>query len=139
MADKLTPEQRSAHMSRIRSRDTKPEMVVRKALHRMGFRFRLQARELPGRPDIVMRPRRVAVFVHGCFWHQHPGCRGSRSPGSNTDYWIHKLQRNAERDATALAALRAAGWRTLVIWECEAKPGDELEARLRSFLDAAGD
>lgn len=105
-------------MSRIGSRNTKPEMVVRKGLHAAGFRYRLHARNLPGSPDIVLPKYRSVILVHGCFWHAHKGCRNFRLPKSNTDFWREKLVRNAERDTRQLKELQDAGWRTLVVWEC---------------------
>ncbi|RBI69126.1 very short patch repair endonuclease [Roseovarius sp. TE539] len=109
---------RSEMMSRIGSRNTKPEMVVRKGLHAAGFRYRLHARNLPGSPDIVLPKCRSVILVHGCFWHAHKGCRNFRLPKSNTDFWREKLVRNAERDTRQLKELQDAGWRTLVVWEC---------------------
>lgn len=105
-------------MSRIGSRNTKPEMVVRKGLHDAGFRYRLHARNLPGSPDIVLPKYRSVILVHGCFWHAHKGCRNFRLPKSKTDFWREKLVRNAERDTRQLKELQDAGWRTLVVWEC---------------------
>ena len=136
--DKLTAAQRSDLMSRIRSRDTTPEMCVRRLVHRMGYRYRLHAKELPGRPDLVFRPRRKVIFVHGCFWHQHPGCSRNRMPRSpeRRDYWQGKLNGNARRDQRNEAALREMGWRILVIWECETRHLDRLAQRVRTFLDA---
>lgn len=135
MADKLTPERRSENMRRIRSKDTKPELVVRQMLHRLGFRYRLHRRDLPGKPDLVFGPRRKVVFVHGCFWHQHPHCNEGRAPRSNTRYWAPKLARNVERDETARAALAEMGWSSATVWECELADLPALEARLRTFLE----
>lgn len=112
------PMDRSEMMSRIGSRNTKPEMVVRKGLHAAGFRYRLHARNLPGSPDIVLPKYRSVILVHGCFWHAHKGCRNFRLPKSNTDFWREKLVRNAERDTRQLKELQDAGWRTLVVGEC---------------------
>lgn len=132
--DTLTSDQRSKHMSRIRGKDTKPEMVVRRMLHGMGYRYRLHAKELPGKPDIVFRRRGKAIFVHGCFWHGHEGCKLARIPKSRVDFWTEKIARNAERDARAIKALEDRDWETMTIWECETKsPG--LADRLRSFLE----
>lgn len=119
MVDTLTPAQRSERMSRIRSRDTKPEIVLRSALHRLGFRFRLHGRRLPGKPDIVLPRYRTAIFVHGCFWHRHKGCKVATTPKSNTDFWVIKFDRNVARDARNVEELRRAGWRVLTVWECE--------------------
>ncbi|MHB2210632.1 very short patch repair endonuclease [Methylobacterium sp. CM6257] len=109
-------------------------MVVRKALHAMGFRFRLHRADLPGTPDIVLPRHKVAIQVHGCFWHQHPGCRHATLPRSRIAYWHPKLARNVERDACSEAALRALGWRVLVLWECELKDFGALRDRLQAFL-----
>ncbi|WP_434128330.1 very short patch repair endonuclease [Novosphingobium fluoreni] len=126
-------------MSRIKSRDTKPEMVVRRVLHAAGFRYRLHSRDLPGKPDVVFRKRRKAIFVHGCFWHQHEleTCLDGRRPKSNTDYWNEKLNRNVERDRRNVELLQAGGWDVLVVWECDIKNAEKLDARLRSFLTDA--
>lgn len=123
-------------MSKIRAKDTKPEMIVRRLLHAEGYRYRLHRRDLPGRPDIVFGTRRKAILVHGCFWHQHPDstCLDGRKPKSNTDYWNSKLARNIQRDQKNLADLVARGWEVLVIWECEVNAPDLLD-RLTSFLD----
>jgi DNA mismatch endonuclease (patch repair protein) len=134
MADHLTPEQRSAHMRRIRKQDTKPEMVVRRMIHALGLRFRLHRRDLPGTPDIVLPRHHKAVQVHGCFWHQHEGCPLARQPKTRLDYWQPKLRRNIERDRQALTALERAGWRCLIIWECQTRDADALRAILEAFL-----
>lgn len=120
MADKMTPEQRHHCMSRIRSRDTKPEMVVRRWLWRQGFRYRLCVKSLPGRPDIVMRKWRTVVFVNGCFWHGHDCCK--HRPATNARFWHDKIERNRARDARNQALLQAAGWHVLVVWECQLTP-----------------
>ena len=124
---------RSYAMSRVRGRDTKPELVVRRLLNRMGYRFRLQAKELPGRPDIVFRPRQKAIFVHGCFWHRH-GCQKTTTPKSNVAFWDAKFARNVERDSNAVNDLEAAGWGVMVVWECETVDEDGLVKRLQTFL-----
>lgn len=136
MADKLTPERRSENMRRIRSKDMKPEMIVRRVVHRLGYRYRLHRKDLPGKPDLVFGPRRRVIFVHGCFWHLHDRaeCLDGRVPKTNTEYWGPKLARNVERDAAAQKALADAGWRVLVIWECETRDNATLEARIRNFL-----
>ena len=119
MTDKLSPVERSAHMRRIRKTDTRPELAVRRAAHRLGYRFRLHRPDLPGTPDLVFPRLRKVILVHGCFWHQHPGCRFARQPKSRLDYWLPKLERNRTRDAEAQAALRKLGWDVLVVWECQ--------------------
>ncbi|RUU25222.1 MULTISPECIES: very short patch repair endonuclease [unclassified Mesorhizobium] len=125
---------RSRQMALIRSVDTKPEMLVRRLAHRLGFRFRLHRKDLPGKPDLVFPGRRAAVFVHGCYWHGHGCKRGARMPKTNVDYWTAKIGRNRERDEANVAALEAAGWRVLVVWECELKDTDGLAGRLQGFL-----
>lgn len=133
--DNTDPATRSAVMSRIRSRDTKPEMAVRRALHAAGLRYRLHRKDLPGRPDLVFPGCRVALFVHGCFWHQH-GCRLSHAPASRLEYWGPKLRRNKERDAGNAAALEAAGWTVMQIWECDTRKPEalvELIDKLRAY------
>jgi len=119
-------ERRRALMARFRGKDTKPEVLVRKLLHRRGLRFRLHRRDLPGKPDIVLPRLRVVIFVHGCFWHHHSGCSVARIPQSNPDYWTAKFRGNKERDARVAGELSALGWRVVTIWECQAKsPGLE--------------
>jgi DNA mismatch endonuclease Vsr len=125
MADTLTSERRSWNMSRIRGRDTAPEMLLRSLLHRAGFRFRLHAKQLPGRPDVVLPRYRTAIFVHGCFWHRHPGCRNATSPTTRREFWQEKFEGNVSRDARNRAALEAAGWTVLTVWECELKADAE--------------
>lgn len=128
-------------MARIRARDTGPELAVRRTAHALGYRFRLHRRDLPGCPDIVFPRHRLALFVHGCFWHQHPdlACRDARLPKSNQTYWSEKLARNLERDRAVALNLRSLGWRTAVVWECESKSAERLQKRLRSILDQAVD
>ena len=129
MVDHLSPRARSAQMRRIRKTGTKPEMRVRCAAHRLGYRFRLHRADLPGTPDLVFpRPKKV-VQVHGCFWHQHPGCRLARQPKSRLDYWLPKLETNRARDLKTTIALRALGWSVLVVWECQV-PNDDAAARI---------
>lgn len=137
-ADKFTPKKRSEIMSRVKSKDTSPELRVRSALHRMGFRFRLHRRDLPGNPDVVLPKHGVAVFVHGCFWHQHPGCRKATIPQNNFHYWKNKLERNVRRDELAEQQLNEKGWTALTVWECE-MPREEgaLREKLREELDKA--
>ena len=125
---------RSAVMRRIKGRDTAPELKVRRALRALGAGYRLHRADLPGKPDIVMPGRKLAVFVHGCYWHGHDCARGSRVPKDNRDYWIGKVERNRARDATSREALAALGWRVETIWECELKDAAALEVRLRGVL-----
>ena len=127
--DVFTPEQRSAVMRRVKGRDTAPEIAVRRILRAAGIGYRLGGGGLPGRPDLVMKGRRTAVFVHGCFWHGHDCARGSRRPKANADYWAGKIGRNRARDAAAVSALEAAGWRVVTVWECGMKD-PEFAARL---------
>ena len=137
MTDKITPAERSRNMAAIKSKATKPELIVRQLAHRLGFRFRLHRKDLPGKPDLVFVSRRKIIFVHGCFWHQHPNdaCLDSKLPKSNLTYWPPKLQRNVERDASNQKSLYKLGWRVLVVWECETKKKARLEARLIEFLN----
>jgi DNA mismatch endonuclease (patch repair protein) len=132
--DRLSETERSAHMRRIRKVDTKPEIVVRKIAHALGLRFRLHRRDLPGTPDIVFPRHRKVVQVHGCFWHQHEGCRLARQPKSRLDYWVPKLARNAARDRAAAEQLAALGWEALTIWECETRKPEDVRHRLAAFL-----
>lgn len=136
MADRIDAAARSRNMSRIRSKGMKPEMAVRRIAHRLGYRFRLHRKDLPGTPDLVFPSRRKIVFVHGCFWHQHPdpSCKAAHTPRSNEAYWIPKLTRNAARDHHAREELERMGWQVLEIWECETKKPDRLAAAIRSFL-----
>jgi len=119
MTDHLTPEKRSLNMSKIRSKNTKPEMIVRKMLHKSGIRYRLHAKDLPGKPDLSNKRKKFAIFVNGCFWHQHQGCKRANVPKSNTDYWIPKLKKNVTRFKDNLNKLNNMGFRIAVIWECE--------------------
>jgi DNA mismatch endonuclease, patch repair protein len=134
MTDVVDKATRSKIMARVRGRDTGPERVVRSGLHRLGFRFRLHARALPGSPDLVLPRRRAAVFVHGCFWHRHAGCRQTSVPASNTDHWTTKFAATVARDARATHALEALGWRVAVVWECELK-ATRREATVRRLAD----
>jgi len=136
--DKISPEQRSANMRAIRSKGMKPEMLVRKMLHAMGYRYRLHRSDLPGKPDLVFPSQRKVIFVHGCFWHQHndPACRFAHTPRSNKDYWVPKLKRNKDRDQKNLAMLEKMGWQALVVWECQTKNQNDLARRIMSFLES---
>jgi DNA mismatch endonuclease (patch repair protein) len=130
MTDVFSPEKRSSVMRRVKSTGTSPELKVRGVLTRMGLRYRLHRKDLPGKPDIVMAGRRLAIFVHGCFWHGHDCARGARVPKANRDYWLGKVGRNRERDGEHRAALEAEGWRVLTLWECELKDEAALEQTL---------
>lgn len=134
--DTIDAGRRSQNMRRIRSQGTGAELTVRRTVHRLGFRFRLHRRDLPGRPDLTLPRHRVVIFVNGCFWHQHQGCREGRVPSSNVDYWRPKLERNVARDREALEELAARGWRTLVIWECEVESGAVTPRAIESFIRA---
>lgn len=137
MPDTLSKSRRSRNMAAIRSTGMKPEMMVRSLVHGMGYRYRLHAKDLPGKPDLLFRSRKKIIFVHGCFWHQHQkaSCKDGRAPKSNLGYWAGKLARNVERDACSVDALKAMDWRVLVLWECDIlKDGAALEKRIRRFL-----
>ena len=121
-------------MSRIRKTNTKPELFVRSLVHRLGYRYRLHRRDLPGTPDLVFPSKRKVVFVHGCFWHQHHCPLGTKQPRANPHYWLPKLARNKERDVTTQIALAQLGWSVLVVWECETRSESSLAKRLRRFL-----
>ena len=133
MTDRYSRQKRGAIMARVRAANTRPELAVRQLVHRLGYRFRLHRRDLPGTPDLVLPKYRAVVFVHGCFWHQHDCPRGRRQPASNQAYWTPKLARNVARDATAQRALHQLGWRVLTIWECEVGTLD-LSDRINDFL-----
>jgi DNA mismatch endonuclease (patch repair protein) len=137
MPDTLSPADRSERMSRVRGRDTKPELVVRRLLHAMGYRYRLHAKELPGKPDIVFRGRKKAIFVHGCFWHRHPdpACKLARLPKTRLDFWLSKLDANRARDIANVERLEAMGWQVLLVWECELRDREQLGNRLRRFIE----
>jgi DNA mismatch endonuclease (patch repair protein) len=137
--DTLTPQQRSERMSRVRGRDTKPELVVRRLVHSMGYRYRLHRRDLPGRPDLVFPSRLKVIFVHGCFWHRHPGCRLARLPKSRTDFWVAKLEGNRQRDIANQERLKADGWGVLVVWECTVCKPLDLREQIRNFLEGQGE
>lgn len=126
---------RSKIMRAVKGRHTLPEMIVRRAAHGLGYRFRLHRADLPGKPDLVFPKRRKVIFVHGCWWHAHDCKRGARTPKTNVDYWRRKIQRNAERDAEAVRKLRAMGWTAETLWECELRDASSLRDRLRAFLE----
>jgi DNA mismatch endonuclease (patch repair protein) len=132
MADSLSPAERSERMSRIRGKDTKPEMIVRRLVYGLGYRYRLHRKDLPGAPDLVFPGRRKVIFVHGCFWHRHDGC--GRLPKSRLDFWVPKLEANRLRDRRHRDALEALGWNVIVVWECEMKDRTRLAERIDSFL-----
>ncbi len=134
MTDIISPQQRSRNMSRIRRKDTRPELRVRSLLHRLGFRFRLHRRDLPGRPDIVLPRYRTVVFVHGCFWHRHPDCRYAYTPRSRVSFWTAKFAENVARDRRNQEALIEAGWRVLIVWECELRDIPQLTQRLETGI-----
>ena len=134
MADNLTPQQRRRNMSRVKGRDTKPELLVRSVVHGLGYRFRLHGKGLPGRPDVVLPRHRKVIFVHGCFWHGHAGCRRAARPSTNREFWDRKIDGNVARDASNIRALRRAGWKVLVVWQCATKDRARLEKRLGKFL-----
>jgi DNA mismatch endonuclease (patch repair protein) len=138
MVDTLTPLQRSERMSRVRSVNTRPELAVRRIVRALGFSCTLHATDLPGRPDLVFRRRRKLIFVHGCFWHRHKnvGCRLARLPKSRLDFWEHKLEANRLRDIRQRRTLRAAGWKILVVWECQLRNKERLKNKLETFLGA---
>jgi DNA mismatch endonuclease, patch repair protein len=138
VSDVFSQEKRSAVMRRVKGRDTTPELTVRKALTRLSARYRLHRKDLPGHPDIVMPGRRLALFVHGCFWHGHDCARGARVPKQNRDYWLAKVARNRARDERSREALAALGWRVETIWECDLKDAEALEARLVALLGSPG-
>jgi DNA mismatch endonuclease (patch repair protein) len=132
--DTLTSIERSKRMALIRSAHTKPELLVRSITHRCGYRFRLHVSELPGKPDLVFPKLRKVVFVHGCFWHRHPGCPLARLPKSKLDFWVPKLTQNRIRDLRNIGRLRRAGWNVKVIWECEMRKAAKVEKKIKGFL-----
>lgn len=132
--DILAPEQRSVLMSRIRGKGTKPELAVRRIAHGLGFRFRVHRRDLPGSPDLVFPRLRKVIFVHGCYWHRHPGCRYAYSPKSNISFWYAKFDANVARDRLAIVELEKLGWEILIVWECETKDEDKLARSLATYL-----
>lgn len=134
MADTRTPDQRRRIMRAVKTENTGPEREVRRLLHRLRYRYRLHPKSLPGRPDVVFPSRKIAIFVHGCFWHGH-SCRKGKPPKSRLEYWGPKLKANQQRDATKAAELRALGWRTLTIWQCELKDSRKLTPKLVKFIE----
>lgn len=135
MADVFSKKKRSLIMARVKGRDTKPELHVRSLVHRMGYRFRLHRRDLPGNPDIVLARHGKVIFVHGCFWHGHKRCPRSKRPTTNSRFWNRKLDGNIERDQRFRRKLRRLGWKVLVVWECETRQPEKLRAKLGRFLN----
>ncbi|MDR6530259.1 DNA mismatch endonuclease (patch repair protein) [Caulobacter rhizosphaerae] len=133
MTEQIDPK-RSALMARVKGRDTRPEIRVRRLAHELGARFRLQRRDLPGTPDLVFPSRRLALFVHGCFWHRHPGCRHATDPRTRVAFWQSKFAANVERDRRVGRALEDLGWRVEVVWECETRKREVLEPVLKAIL-----
>jgi DNA mismatch endonuclease, patch repair protein len=132
--DRISQSHRSWNMSQIRGKDTKPEVFVRSLLHGLGYRFRLNQKDIPGKPDITLPKYKTAIYVHGCFWHRHEGCKLAYAPKSNLDFWKTKFQRNVERDARVRKALRDTEWKALVVWECELRDRRALTRRLQEAL-----
>jgi DNA mismatch endonuclease (patch repair protein) len=137
--DTLSPQERSERMSRVRGKDTKPEMIVRRLVHKLGFRYRLHSRRLPGHPDLVFAGKKSVIFVHGCFWHRHKGCALCRLPKSRLAFWKPKLEENRKRDSRNQRKLKKEGWRVLVVWECEVNDHDGLKRRILEFLKPNAD
>lgn len=138
MADRISEEHRSWNMSRIKGSNTKPERIVRSILHQMGYRFRLNKKGLPGKPDIVLSKYKTAIFVHGCFWHRHEGCKYAYTPKSRVDFWEKKFAENIKRDKRIKPVLLEMGWKVLIIWECQTKNENKLYDQLKSFLGDMG-
>lgn len=132
--DVFTPQERSRVMARVKGKNTKPEMKVRRLAHGLGYRFRLHRKDLPGSPDLVFPGRRKVIFVHGCFWHGHDCARGRRKPKTRAEYWAAKIERNQARDAAAIEGLQRRGWAVLTLWECELKDAEVVAERLEAFL-----
>lgn len=138
MADTLTPAQRSERMSRVRGKNTAPEMKLRRLIHGMGYRYRLHVGDLPGKPDLVFPSRHAVIFMHGCFWHRHANCKLARLPKSKLDFWETKLEENRQRDLRYRERLMAMGWRVLIVWECELQNLDHVSRVVREFLGERG-
>jgi len=135
LVDTLTKKERSKRMSLIRGTGSAPEMKLRRLVHRMGFRYRLHVKELPGKPDLVFPSRRAVIFMHGCFWHRHRGCKLARLPKSKLEFWKPKLEANRKRDIKNQRRLKASGWRVLVVWECELMDTDRVSGIVRELLE----
>ena len=136
--DTLSPQERSERMGRVLSKHTMPELIVRSVTYGLGYRYRLHARNLPGKPDLVFPSRRKAIFVHGCFWHRHEGCPLARLPKSKLEFWVPKLEGNRKRDLQKQAALREAGWEFITIWECQLRNRNRIASVVREFLSPSG-
>jgi len=134
MPDVFNPEERSRIMAKVRGENTSPERLVRSLIHKMGYRFRLNVKDLPGKPDIVLKKHKKVIFVHGCFWHQHEGCPHAARPSSNTEYWNKKLDRNMLRDRENMHKLEYLGWNVLIVWESETRDREKLIDKLKGFL-----
>lgn len=134
--DKISEERRSWNMSRIKGKNTKPELMVRSLLHKMGYRFRIHRKDLPGKPDIVLPKYKMVFFVNGCFWHRHEGCKYASTPKSRVAFWNNKFKKTIERDKLNYKHLKELGWKVIVIWECETKTINDLAYRLREYLVA---
>ncbi|HWK72010.1 MAG TPA: very short patch repair endonuclease [Burkholderiaceae bacterium] len=134
--DTLTAEHRSRVMSRIKGKNTQPEMVVRRLIHALGYRFRLHRRDLPGSPDVVLPGQKKAIFVHGCFWHRHAGCKYAYVPKSNLDFWMKKFDANVRRDNSTVEALKSLNWDVLIVWECQTRDPQHLSGVLERFLSS---
>ena len=132
--DKLSPEQRSRNMAQVKAENTRPEILVRSLLHRMGYRFRLHDKKLPGKPDIILPKYKAVIFVHGCFWHGHEGCKRGTIPATRTEFWRNKISSNKIRDSNNITDLKNLGYRCLVLWQCELKDETLLKQRLTDFL-----
>lgn len=139
VVDTVTKERRSEIMGRVRAKDTRPEMTVRRMVHAMGYRYRLHREDLPGKPDLVLPRLHAVILVHGCFWHRHQGCDRTRTPKSRVDFWTRKFEDNVRRDQTVRRKLRRAGWSVLVIWECEAEQEEKLRRKIERFMDGVKD
>ena len=131
----MSPSERSERMSRIRSSNTAPEVALRRAMHAIGFRFRLHSKGLPGKPDIVLPRHKTVIFVHGCFWHRHSGCKIATTPKTNTEFWVEKFDRNVVRDARTREQLEGLGWRVIVVWECELRSANQVVGAVRRVVD----
>jgi DNA mismatch endonuclease (patch repair protein) len=135
MPDRLTPEQRSHQMALVKSKDTGPEMIVRRLVYSLGYRYRLHSTKLVGKPDLVFASRKKVIFVHGCFWHRHSGCKHATTPATRQDYWLTKFSRTVERDKRTIDELKNIGWDVFIIWECEVKNTNQIISAIINFLE----